>query len=202
MATIASSLALHDNMTSVLKTITGAMNMTMSTMHDMQSSVGRAFDSSKMDAARKSIQQAEVAIKSLPPPIEQSAKKQKEFNQQIKNGSFNAEDLTKKIMGFIGAYAGFRAVTGMLGSGFEMFKNFEQSMANVRAITNANADEFKALSDEAKRLGENHGVQCFRGCRRDEVSRYGGMGRKCHYRWYAWTTGSCCCGGRRPCSYG
>ncbi|NGP60056.1 phage tail tape measure protein [Paenibacillus thiaminolyticus] len=154
MATIASSLALHDNMTSVLKTITGAMNMTMSTMHDMQSSVGRAFDSSKMDAARKSIQQAEVAIKSLPPPIEQSAKKQKEFNQQIKNGSFNAEDLTKKIMGFIGAYAGFRAVTGMLGSGFEMFKNFEQSMANVRAITNANADEFKALSDEAKRLGK------------------------------------------------
>ncbi|SYX84604.1 phage tail tape measure protein [Paenibacillus alvei] len=154
MATVASSLALHDNMTSVLKQITGAMNMTMSTMSDMQSTMGKSFDTSRMEAARKSIRSVEVAIQSMPAPIEQSTKKQNEFNQQLKNGSSSADDLTKKVMGFIGAYAGFRAVTGLLGSGFEMFKNYEQSMANVRAITNANAEEFKALSDEAKRLGK------------------------------------------------
>lgn len=154
MATVASSLALHDNMTSVLKTITVAMNMTMYTMHDMQSTMGKAFDTSKMDAARKSIRAAEVAIQSIPVPIEQSAKKQNEFNQKLKKGSSSADDLAKKVMGFIGAYAGFRATTGMLGSGFTMFKNFEQSMANVRAITMATDDEFKRLSDEAKRLGK------------------------------------------------
>lgn len=154
MATVASSLALHDNMTSVLKQITGAMNMTMSTMTDMQSTMGKSFDTSRMEAARKSIRSVEVAIQSIPAPIEQSTKKQSEFNQQLKNGSSSADDLSKKVMGFIGAYAGFRAVTGMLGSGFEMFKNFEQSMANVRAITRATPEEFKALSDEAKRLGK------------------------------------------------
>ena len=154
MATVESSLALHDNMTSVLKQITGAMNMTMSTMTDMQSTMGKSFDTSRMEAARKSIRSVEVAIQSMPAPIEQSTKKQSEFNQQLKNGSSSADDLAKKVMGFIGAYAGFRAVTGMLGSGFEMFKNFEQSMANVRAITKATPEEFKALSDEAKRLGK------------------------------------------------
>ncbi|PZM65342.1 phage tail tape measure protein [Paenibacillus dendritiformis] len=154
MTTVASSLALHDNMTSVLKTITGAMNMTMGAMQDMQSSVGRAFDSSKMDAARKSIQQADAAIRSLPTPIEESGRKQNKFNQQLKNGATYADELAKKVTGIIGAYAGFRAVTGLLRGGFEQFKNFEQGMANVRAITGATEDEFAALRREAKRLGE------------------------------------------------
>ncbi|MCY9540915.1 phage tail tape measure protein [Paenibacillus alvei] len=154
MATVASSLALHDNMTSVLKTITGAMNMTMSTMHDMQSTMGKAFDTSKMDAARKSIRAAEVAIQSIPAPIEQSTNKQKQFNQQLKNGANSADDLAKKVMGFIAAYASFRTTIGMLSHGFDLFKNFEQSMANVRAITDANEQEFIALRKEAKRLGE------------------------------------------------
>ena len=35
------------------------------------------------------------------------------------------------------------------------FAGFEQSMARVKALTNANAGDFKRLSDEAKRLGES-----------------------------------------------
>ncbi|OPA76619.1 phage tail tape measure protein [Paenibacillus selenitireducens] len=154
MATIASSLALHDNMTSVLKSVTSAMNMTVSSMNDMHSTMGKTFDTTKIDAARRSIRQAEAAIQGMPAPIEQSTRKQKEFNQQLKNGSSTANDLTKKIMGFVAAYAGLRTITGMLGGGFEMFKNFEQSMANVRAITGATPEEFMALRNEAKRLGE------------------------------------------------
>ncbi len=50
------------------------------------------------------------------------------------------------------------ATAAVIGTPFALssiaFATFEQSMARVRALTNANEKDFKRLSDEAKRLGE------------------------------------------------
>lgn len=75
----------------------------------------------------------------------------------------------KKIEGRLGSFtkravkrftaiaaAGAILVGGFgLGSTMQTFMDYEQGLANVRAVTNATAEEMKILSDEARRLGRD-----------------------------------------------
>lgn len=43
-------------------------------------------------------------------PIKKSAKRQEEFNNQLRKGSNSADGLLRKVKGFVGAYLGFRGI--------------------------------------------------------------------------------------------
>lgn len=68
-------------------------------------------------------------------------------------GSF-AKSAVKKLSLVAGAGA---ALVGGFGltSTLKTFTDYEQGLANVRAVTNATAEEMKILSDEARRLGRD-----------------------------------------------
>ena len=65
MASISASVELYDRMSAPLMSIMNAMNMTISSMRDMQSTMGTDMDTSSLDAATQAANQAQAAMKAL-----------------------------------------------------------------------------------------------------------------------------------------
>lgn len=65
MASISSSIELYDRMSAPLQSIMMAINMTIASMQDMQSTMNAGMDTSSLDAARSSINQANDQLEAL-----------------------------------------------------------------------------------------------------------------------------------------
>ena len=65
MASISASVELYDRMSAPLMSIMNAMNMTISSMRDMQSTMGTDMDTSSLDAATQAANQAQAAVEAL-----------------------------------------------------------------------------------------------------------------------------------------
>ena len=65
MASISASVELYDRMSAPLMSIMNAMNMTISSMRDMQSTMGTDMDTSSLDAATQAANQAQEAMEAL-----------------------------------------------------------------------------------------------------------------------------------------
>lgn len=65
MASISASVELYDRMSAPLMYIMNAMNMTISSMRDMQSTMGTDMDTSSLDAATQAANQAQAAMEAL-----------------------------------------------------------------------------------------------------------------------------------------
>lgn len=65
MASISASVELYDRMSAPLMSIMNAMNMTISSMRDMQSTMGSDMDTSSLDAATQAVNQAQAAMEQL-----------------------------------------------------------------------------------------------------------------------------------------
>lgn len=65
MASISASVELYDRMSAPLMSIMNAMNMTISSMRDMQSTMGIDMDTSSLDAATQAANQAQAAMEAL-----------------------------------------------------------------------------------------------------------------------------------------
>lgn len=65
MASISASVELYDRMSAPLMSIMNVMNMTISSMRDMQSTMGTDMDTSSLDAATQAANQAQAAMEAL-----------------------------------------------------------------------------------------------------------------------------------------
>lgn len=65
MASISASVELYDRMSAPLMSIMNAMNMTISSMRDMQSTMGTDMNTSSLDAATQAANQAQAAMEAL-----------------------------------------------------------------------------------------------------------------------------------------
>lgn len=65
MASISASVELYDRMSAPLMSIMNAMNMTISSMRDMQSTMGSDMDTSSLDAATQAANQVQAAMEAL-----------------------------------------------------------------------------------------------------------------------------------------
>lgn len=65
MATIRTAIELQDNFTSVLYSVIGAVNMSLTAMQDLQHTMDTPVDTASFDAARDSINQATIAVQNL-----------------------------------------------------------------------------------------------------------------------------------------
>lgn len=65
MASISASVELYDRMSAPLMSIMNAMNMTISSMRDMQSTMESDMDTSSLDAATQAANQAQAAIEAM-----------------------------------------------------------------------------------------------------------------------------------------
>ena len=65
MGSISASIQLYDRMSAPLQNIMSALNMTISSMRDMQSTMGSDMDTSSLDAATQAANQAQAAIEAM-----------------------------------------------------------------------------------------------------------------------------------------
>lgn len=132
MATIESSISLYDNFSPVLNNVMAAMNLTIASVRDMQTSMGGAIDTSTFEAAENAIHQAGAAMESL--------------NQQMQaaNGNMSIESNPLNL--------GTDQVTTELGqlrtqiSGAEEAQN-DLNNAVMRMDVNSVNQDYRRLSD-------------------------------------------------------
>ena len=151
MATIQSSLQLYDGMSPVLRKITNAMHIAISSFEDMSKASGQPFDTARLNDAKRQLNDAEVQINQIDEAMERARKGQEKLNQSMAQGNKEAHGLREtweKISGTLGmagiavgakeilsgandkraAGNTLQAQTGMQGDTLEVAK---QSMTNL-----------------------------------------------------------------------
>jgi tape measure domain-containing protein len=97
MATIRSTLQLYDGMTPVLRSISNALNMTISSFESVQRASGHAIDTQSIQAARAELGRAEQSFNQVEREIRDAASAQNELNNNVRNGTTAADGLMGKF---------------------------------------------------------------------------------------------------------
>ena len=97
MASVKTAIQLYDGMTPGLKSITKALNMTISSFEALQTASSNAVDTSSIQAARAELNKAEIAFDEIEQEIRQANQAQQQFNNDIRNGQGAADGLLRKI---------------------------------------------------------------------------------------------------------
>ena len=105
MATIKSSLQLYDGMSPVLRKITNAMNIAISSFEDMSKASSQPFDTARLHDASKQLNEAEAQINQIDEAMERARKGEEKLNQSMAKGNKEAHglrDTWEKISGTLG----------------------------------------------------------------------------------------------------
>lgn len=97
MASVKTAIQLYDGMTPGLKSITKALNMTISSFETLQITSSNAVNTSSIQAARAELNKAEIAFDEIEQEIRQANQAQQQFNNDIRNGQGAADSLLRKI---------------------------------------------------------------------------------------------------------
>lgn len=137
MASISASVELYDRMSAPLMSIMNAMNMTISSMRDMQSTMGTDMDTSSLDAATQAANQAQAAMEALNQAVDNmdvsaaynqlsstvasteryirdNADAQGNLNQQIQAGVNTSNELVDTVKRLALAYLSMQSVQKVL----------------------------------------------------------------------------------------
>lgn len=175
MGSISASIQLYDKMSTPLHNIMGALNMTIASMYDMQKAMSTGMDTSSLDAARDSINQADTAMRQLAedtvnnvPNINNNRNAQDNFNRSLQSGKNSADDLMNAVKGVVGAYLTIESVKGVLNASDElvtttarlnMMNDGLQSTDELVKMVYASAQnargDFSAMADVVARFGNN-----------------------------------------------
>lgn len=120
MATLRTSLALYDGMTSPLMKITNAMNMVISGFESMQDASGKAIDTASLSAAREELSRAEIELRSLEAATERASGAQREYNHSLREGKTAASGLGSTLRSLVATYLSFQSVKGLFGLSDEL----------------------------------------------------------------------------------
>lgn len=117
MATIQSSIQLMDGMSKPLTSIVNAINLTISAL-DKVNKTNVNIDTSELTGARTEIIRAGADLKRIENDIAENIRRSEEaqnnFNNSLKNGVSNADNLYSKIKRFVGVYAGIQGLKNSL----------------------------------------------------------------------------------------
>ena len=177
MGSISASIQLYDKMSAPLQNIMGALNMTIASMYDMQEAMSTGMDTSSLDAARDSINQADAAMRQLAedtannaPNINENRNAQDNFNRSLQSGKNSADDLMNAVKGVVGAYLTIESVKGVLNASDELvtttarldmmndgLQTTDELVKMVYASAQNARGEFGAMADVVARFGNNAG---------------------------------------------
>lgn len=144
MATVTSTLKMIDSMTPVLKSVTSSINLTISAMRDMQGTMGKSFDSKAIDAARKSVQRAEVAIREMTTEIERAEKTQNNLNNAVSRGTKGIEEFARGVLSAVGAFYA-------LNKAKELFSDMVKRGINFHALIQSSEIAFTTMLGNAEK---------------------------------------------------
>lgn len=170
MATIRTAIQITDGMSPAFKAMNNAMNIVLNSFEAIQSASSNAIDTNSIQAARQELAKAETAFDGVEREIKEADTAQKQFTEDIRNGSSAASDLKSKIMGVaaaIGAVIGVKKIfdlsdtltlttarLNMMNDGLqttaELQQKIFQSAERSRASYQSTADMVAKLGMQAK----------------------------------------------------
>lgn len=105
MATIQTSIQLFDGMSPVLRKITGAMNIAISSFEDMSKASSQPFDTASLQNAGRMLNEAEAEVNQIEEAVERARKGEERLNESMSRGNKEASGLKEtweKISGTLG----------------------------------------------------------------------------------------------------
>ncbi|WP_419962108.1 tape measure protein [Psychrobacillus sp. BM2] len=150
MATIRTSIQITDGMSSTFQSMNNAMNIVINSFESLQDVSGNAIDSASIQAARNELNQAELAFNEIEQGIRGAEAAQNDFNQQINEGSSEANDLLGKISSILAAYLSFQALGDVLGLSDEASQTSAR-LALINDQLQTNAELQRMIFDSAER---------------------------------------------------
>ena len=148
MTSYGASIQLVDKMTPILDNIITALNMTISTVYDVQSSVD-GFDASGFDAIRETIAQAESEMQKIQNQISENTSEQKKFNDSVKQGTNAAGELENSVRDIASAY-GLYKIADIIQDGAQELINLSDDMTSNEARLKLIVDEDSLEDAKAK----------------------------------------------------
>lgn len=130
MATIRTVLQLQDRFTPVLRNMSNALNLTISSFEALQRASHNAVDTSSIQSARQALASAEVGINEIEQGIREANAHQQRFNNSVRGGGSAIDSMAGKIKSMVGAYIGFRA----LGAGMDATDKYASNNARLSLI--------------------------------------------------------------------
>lgn len=110
MATMRTSIALYDGVTSPLMAMNRAMNLVLSSFESMESASGRAIDTASIKAAREELNRAEIELNSIEAATNRVNKAQKQYNSTVSAGT----GIWRTLSSLAGAYFGVHGVQNLV----------------------------------------------------------------------------------------
>jgi hypothetical protein len=156
MATVSNSLKLFDAMSGPLKSITNAMNLTISTMQRMQNATNQNVRVDRsLIAAKQQLASAEAQIQTA---IDQATRSQNRFNESVKKSHKSTGELLGSVKAMAAAYLSIegakRLYESTVGAAME-----QQSMIDAISARTGNKaqgqDIFNQLSKQALQYGQD-----------------------------------------------
>lgn len=114
MASISTTIQLTDRMTPVLRSITSAMDSIINAFDEINSSMDNSFDTSKIDAARISINSANASLDAMEQNIKNNTTQQGKMNQKITEGTKGLDNMASSVTSLVTAYAGMKGISSLV----------------------------------------------------------------------------------------
>lgn len=166
MARVQSTLVLNDRMTAVLNRINKAIDLTIDSFETMRRETGKSFDSKIIRNARQEWGAANAALKEIEQSYRNCNDQQEQLNRRISRGADASGGLLNKIKGVASAYAGMKAVKGLVGlsdtmtqtnARLSMMNDGSQSTEELKNMIFASAQRsrgsYLATADSVAKLG-------------------------------------------------
>lgn len=106
MATIKSAIQLYDGVSPALKSMNKALNTVLSSFEAMQEASSNSVDTSAIKSARNELAKVETTLDGVESNIKDADAKQRQFNEDIRNGDVAAGNLKSKFLAIAGAIGG------------------------------------------------------------------------------------------------
>lgn len=130
MATIRTAIQLQDRFTPVIRNMSNALNMTLSSFEALQRASHNAVDTASIQAARQSLASVEVGINEIEQGIREANGQQQQFNNTVRGGGSAIDSMAGKIKSMVGAYIGIRS----LGAGMQATDTYVSNNARLDLI--------------------------------------------------------------------
>lgn len=168
MASIKTVINIQDRMTPAFASMNRALNVVISSFDQLQRDTGHAVDISSLKHARDELALVDIAMDDVESEIRQATSQQQKFNDKIRQGQSASDGLLKKVVGFVGAYAGIQAI----GKTVNLSDQMSQTESKLKMILDEQTDiekmedmifqaaqnsrsEYQSTADMIGRIGNN-----------------------------------------------
>lgn len=169
MASISTAIELTDRMTNPLNSIAFAIGNVIDVMENVNTSIDEAFDNTKINSARISIDEAKASISAITEQfnnakngasnfgnnVNNAANKQEQLNKKLQEGANATNSFFKSLMGFNIIQKAFGMITSQVNSAItrlDTLNNYPKVMSNLGISSEQANASMQMLSEGLKGL--------------------------------------------------